>query len=314
MPPEVGERDLEMLMVFGNRNRPASPGVPRAGPELQPCVVRGRVDGFTLVELLVVIGIISVLVAILLPALRAARESARGVVCASNLRQLAMANLLYAGDNRQHFIWAARDSWTDNLERWHGKRGDINSAFAPQRSDLAKYFGANGSVKQCPSFLADTDYDDRPDFAGAFEAGCGGYGYNQAYLGSRPELYGTTPQAAVHTAKVSQVRKAAETIMFTDATYLMGSGGGYTRIAYPFCEPPFWQLDAGPPSTLRPNPSIAFRHRHQANVVWCDGHVESRRLDFSIDYATHSLITGDQAKAMDVGWFGPQGNELFDLK
>jgi prepilin-type N-terminal cleavage/methylation domain-containing protein/prepilin-type processing-associated H-X9-DG protein len=59
--------------------------------------VRG---GFTLVELLVVIGIIAVLIAILLPVLQKAREQARRVVCASNQRQLCMAVLSYANQNR----------------------------------------------------------------------------------------------------------------------------------------------------------------------------------------------------------------------
>ena len=59
-----------------------------------------RRSGFTLIELLVVIGIIGVLIAITIPVVSAVRQSARQTQCASNMRQLAMAMIAYAGANR----------------------------------------------------------------------------------------------------------------------------------------------------------------------------------------------------------------------
>jgi prepilin-type N-terminal cleavage/methylation domain-containing protein/prepilin-type processing-associated H-X9-DG protein len=58
-----------------------------------------RRNGFTLIELLVVIAIIAVLMAILMPSLNIAREQARGIACSSNQKTLALAYIMYAGDN-----------------------------------------------------------------------------------------------------------------------------------------------------------------------------------------------------------------------
>src|SRR6476660_6843321 len=62
-----------------------------------------RRKGFTLVELLVVIGIIALLISILLPALNKARKASRTASCLSNCRQLAMAEIQYVNDNKGKF-------------------------------------------------------------------------------------------------------------------------------------------------------------------------------------------------------------------
>ncbi len=74
---------------------------------LQACVP-SRQRAFTLVELLVVIGIISVLIAMLLPALNKARQQAKVVACGSQERQICLALLMYAQDNKG---WLPRVRW-----------------------------------------------------------------------------------------------------------------------------------------------------------------------------------------------------------
>src|SRR5687768_2818182 len=87
--------------------------------------VRVRSRGFTLVELLVVIGIIALLIAILLPTLKKAKEAANRTKCASNMRQIILGLQMYANDDKgKHYGYsydAAVGAW-DSWYRLHPER------------------------------------------------------------------------------------------------------------------------------------------------------------------------------------------------
>lgn len=106
--------------------------------------------GFTLVELLVVIGIIAVLMSLLLPAVNRAREQSKQIVCLNNLRQLGMAFLSYANENQGRFPAPARYSslLPDDWIYW--EPGQAGRPFG--RGPLIKYIGSSSeSTFRCPS-------------------------------------------------------------------------------------------------------------------------------------------------------------------
>ena len=99
--------------------------------------------GFTLIELLVVVAIIALLISILLPSLRAAREKGRAVVCASDLTQVGKGILLYAQDN---------DKWLPHMGY---RQAGINWFWATQ---IPKYIANKFSLYVCPSDEDPTPY------------------------------------------------------------------------------------------------------------------------------------------------------------
>lgn len=279
---------------------------------------RPRHSGFTLIELLVVVAIIALLVSILLPSLGRAKAITRQAVCATAIRQLALANLGYAAENDGRFVLAAEDILVGNggRKRWHGERlspgvsaDPAENVFDPLKGPLVGYL-STGEVKECPSFSEYT----QDGAANAFEAGTGGFGYNQMYIGGRFDIYPLFDReeqgkAARYSAGEDEVRHPSDTVMFADAA--MAQPGG-AIIEYSFCEPPRFTSLLGP-ATRHPDASIHFRHLDACNVAWVDTHVAPMDFAFTEKYMAYN-VSETQLRDLGIGWFEPDGNDLFDLE
>ena len=256
----------------------------------------GRSAGFTLIELLVVISVIALLVSILVPALSAARQIAQSAKCKNSIRAIQVGNELYQADHNGLYAPAAA-GYMRNLDRWFGSRTVDTAAFTGE-GPLSRYL-AGGAVRECPTFVK---------FLRGFEAGGGGYGYNQWFVGMRVKpgepVYAFDGSDCDRSGNRADIfAQPSATVAFADAAFAAKGG----LIEYSFAEPPRYST-----YLMEPRPSIHFRHQGRANVAWLDCHVTDEPMSFT----SEALDSFYNARCADfgIGWFGPKGIDLFDCR
>jgi prepilin-type N-terminal cleavage/methylation domain-containing protein/prepilin-type processing-associated H-X9-DG protein len=215
---------------------------------------RNNANGFTLIELLVVIAIIVLLAAILFPVFAEAREKGRETACASNLKQIGLACLMYEGDYDETVVpyYLYNGSATSYITWWGTEVIGSPTVYTMQNGLIQPYM-KNSLIKACPDLPSSVSSD----------MGLTGYGYNVDYLSPGHAVKPSCTVMPVCPVSLSAMSAPALTVQLADAVQISPSG---VLKADPWLDAPSFALQY---------PEFHARHQGFGNVLWADGHVKA---------------------------------------